>query len=372
MRFDKKVAILSLFASMTFVAISGATVGTLAWYAYTKNVTMSFQGTSVSSSLLLRVGLVDDGHFLSDDSVTNYNLSRESNDTHSIVWSNSANGFDPDALKEYLENSPYSYNHLYPVSSHSRSLSENGNLTLYSAPERGETYNEVEANKKHYVQLPFAFKVLGNNNENLNNRDIWLTDATVKASGNNVDKAVRVFIETPSKKFIMNPSDHGTDDSYTYVGGLLDLDNDGTYDYDVETKKELMYGEYTGTLTHQSTPYGTPYDDADFDNVNNTPYTTKRNTFYAKHNEKSYLANLDSVTPKKAEYHPFGKVNPSSSGDGIYYEGDTGIKIATTNSGAKVGYSTFTIYLEGWDHAIIDTAIGCTFSLGLEFNTNRL
>ena len=81
--------------------------------------------------------------------------------------------------------------------------------------------------------------------------------------------------------------------------------------------------------------------------------------------------NYQNLTYKTAEYHALGKVKPSLDDNGNFIEGDSGVVITTTNSVDKVGYVNFTVYLEGWDFAVIDQVIGYKFSLGLEFNVNR-
>ena len=76
-----------------------------------------------------------------------------------------------------------------------------------------------------------------------------------------------------------------------------------------------------------------------------------------------------------AEYETFGTIKPKTNGSGDYYE-DTehgiGKKICTTNSAGGVGYATFSIYIEGWDHAVVDKASGYSFNLGLKFEVNRI
>ena len=49
-----------------------------------------------------------------------------------------------------------------------------------------------------------------------------------------------------------------------------------------------------------------------------------------------------------------------------------GKPIAITDSTSKIGYSTLTIYLEGWDHSVIDQAIGYQFNLGITFEIDRV
>ena len=60
MRKDKKVSLgLVGLAVLTATALLATTAGSLAWYAYSRNVYFSFVGTSVAKSALLNIGLVD-------------------------------------------------------------------------------------------------------------------------------------------------------------------------------------------------------------------------------------------------------------------------------------------------------------------------
>ena len=372
MKLDKKSAVLCLLALTSVVGIAGSTAGSLAWYAYSKEVSLSYVGTSISTSLLLNIGIIDDDGYLSDEQIEQYHLVKETNDTHTVLWSKSATGFPVDMLQDYLTISPYAVNELYPVSSHSRTLSSNDDLSLYRAIEHGELNTNTAASLKHYVSLPLAFKVLGSDNTKVANQNIWLTDATVQATGANADKAVRIFMDNGVDKFIMNPSDKSTSDGYTRVGGLLDLDDDHMYDYDIRTHQEYIYGEYSGSPLYNDEIYGVDEDHAPLDNINDTPYTDSPSSFLAKHDYYSYCVDTDSVNFKKAEYHSFGRVKPSVDSNGNYYAGTTGIPVARTSSEDSIGYLNLTIYLEGWDHSIINQAYGHSFNLGLEFQINRL
>ena len=109
-----------------------------------------------------------------------------------------------------------------------------------------------------------------------------------------------------------------------------------------------------------------------FTNINGVTDTSEKSTFYAKHAPGvSYLENLTSVAPKVAEYYCFGKVKPDVKENGEYYAGSHGLPICSTSSGSKIGYSTFTIYIEGWDHSVVDKAAGYQFNLGLKFEIDR-
>ena len=355
--------------AITALSVFGSTAGSLAWYAYSRSTRVNFIGTSIANSALLHVGLVDDAHYLSDEKVAGYNLVREEYDNHSIVFSRATDGLDYHVLQDYLFFSEYSVNLLFPLTTQSRTISDQTSLKLYESPLHGETTINKEAKKSHYVKLPLAFRMVDNNGNHLE-EDVWLTSSNVQASGHNIDQAVRIFVENSQRKFLMKPADSHTTTGTTKVGGILDLDGDGTYDYNTTTKKELYYGQYTGDLEYADEEYGIPKTTAPYDNVNGVTDTTE-STFYSKHNEEAYIIDQSKVSPKTVEYQTLGTVKPSVNSNGKYYEGATGLKMTTTNSDDGIGYVTLTIFIEGWDHVVVDKAANYSFNLSLKFEVSR-
>lgn len=387
---ERNKSLLLAFAASGIVTLGviGSTTGTIAWYAYSASVKISYVGTSVKKSEILSVGLVDDLSYIDNDHLVQFNLTRENmieneglpnEKVHSIVWTNSSTGFPLEAIREYLYHSPYGVDELSPVSSLSRALDSNDDFKLYRSPDYGDEVVTKETKKEEYVVLPFAYKVTGSDDQLVANHDIWLTDVSVQAAGGvHVDEAVRVFVQNDTRKFIFKPADTTTNNSgSTRIGGLLDLDGDGTYDYNKQSGNEYVYGDYTvnrNTITYSDDPYGQPWASADYDNVNHTPYE-EQSTFYAKHGEAALTAIYDESKFGVAEYYTFHKIKPGKNASGDFYEGDTGIKMATTNvltDKGHIGFATFTIYLEGWDHAVTDVEVGHSFNLGLQFEVNRL
>lgn len=355
--------------AFTIFTVVGSTAGTLAWYVYSRTARVSFQGTSVAKSSLLSVGIVDDSHYLSDEKVAYYNLTRETYDGHSIVFTHKVDGIDYHVIQDYLFNSPYAINILLPITTQARSLNAAEDLFLYESPIHGDTTIDTPALSNHYVKLPLAFLMKDSNNDNIEDVDVWLTAADTQASGENIDQALRMYVETSQRKFLMKPADKGTSAGSTKVGGPLDLDGDGTYDYNLSTRKEMYYGQCTGTFNWPESEYGEPIETAPYDNVNGVT-DLRESTFYSKHNQFAYVPNYSDIFPFRAEYQPFGKVKPSVDENGNFIEGDTGFKIATTDSSDGVGYVTFTIFIEGWDHVIVDRASNYSFNLSLEFKVN--
>ena len=362
---------LGMFIGITFTALSvvGSTAGSLAWYAYSRAVRVSFQGTSVAKSSLLSVGIVDDSHYLTSEKEAEYGLTREEYDGHSIVFTTKVDGIDYHVIQDYLFNSPYAVNMLLPLTTNARAVGDQSALTLYESPVHGQTSMTTLADTTHYVKLPLAFKMEDSNGDNIEDIDIWLTSANTQASGENIDQALRLFVENSQRKFLMKPADKGVNTGTTRVGGPLDLDNDGTYDYNLSNHHELYYGQVSGDFVWASEKYGVPFDEAPLVNINGVSNLTE-STFYSRHNEDAILPDYSLLHPAYVEYVPFGKVKPSVVNN-QYVEGDTGIKIACTDSTDSVGYVTFTIFIEGWDHVVIDQAANYSFNLSLEFKVKN-
>ena len=262
---DKKITLgLIGGALLTVSALVGSVAGSLAWYAYSRQVLFSYVGTSVQKSILLNVGLVDDEGYLSDTKVQQYDLVRETYDGHSIVFTQATKGLDTGAIIDYLTASPYATNMLFPVTTRDRAIDATSNLTLYKSPDYGETTLSRTANESDYVKLPFAFKIDDENSATISNKSVWLTEAVVEATGENINQSVRVFVENSQRKFLMKPLDQSMTTGETKVGGLLDLDGDKTYDFDKLHYDEYYYGDYTGSLTHDTNKYGVPFDVAQY------------------------------------------------------------------------------------------------------------
>ena len=368
---------LTLMTVTTAVSLLATTVGSLAWYAYSRSVTFSFIGTSVAKSALLSVGLVDDHNYLSDQDLEEFGLVRETHDNHSICFTSSKNGFSVLAIRKYLFNSPNAVDKLFPLTTQSRALNDESELELYKNPEYGETSLSVRADPSEYVVLPFAFKIIDEESEYVADKKVWLTEAVCQAE-EGIHDSLRIYVEGTDRNFLMRPADASTNSGFTFVGGVLDLDGDGTYDYSKSNFKEYVYGQFEDEVSHSASKYGIPKEDAPLANVNNVSDPNTPSTFLAKHNEVAYIAQYSAdptdsgVHPLKAEFETFGTVKPSVRENGEYYIGDTGIPLASTNSGSKIGYTTMTIFIEGWDHSVVDKAAGYQFNLGLRFEIDRL
>ena len=360
------LGMMSLFTALTLI---GGVAGSLAWYAYSRTVRFSFVGTTVSKSALLGVGLVDDDNYFTDQDLIDYNLYRETHDTHTIVFTRSRNGFSLQAIQKYLFKSPHAVEKLFPLTTRARAINDQSTLQLYKSPEYSVTDLTSPASPSDYVVLPFAFKIIDEQSDYVADKKVWLTDAVCTAQ-ENIQNSVRVYVEGTNRNFLMKPADGANQTGSTKVGGVLDLDGDGTYDYNKNTMEEYCYGDFTNTPTHSTTPYPEEIPPV-YDNVNGVT-DLHASTFYAAHKTDVYTADIASAQPLVQEYETFGTVKPNESSDGHYYAGDHGIPICATANNSKIGYATFTIFVEGWDHSVVDKAAGYSFNLGLTFAIDRI
>lgn len=368
---SKKLSVrLALLVGLSSVALFGATTGALAWYAYSRSVQFSFVGTTVTKSSLLNVGLVDTYESFQPSELEEFELTKEIHDGKIIYFSKSKSGISLKAIQTYLFNHDYAVSQLSPVTTMARSLSAQTDLDLYKSPEYSETVLDTPAQSNDYSKIPFAFKIIGDDATYVEGKSVWLTEAVCEAQ-RNIQDAVRVYVEGTSQNFMFRPVAQSAGTGETSVGGLLDLDSDGYYDYNKSTYEEFLYGNFTEAPDISSTGYPDDPEHDVLDDINGTG-AIEASTFLAKHMPSvSYYSDFTTKSPQKAEYYNFGQVKPSIKPTGEYYVGDTGIPICSTNSGSKIGYATFTIFVEGWDHSVIDTAAGYSFNLGLRFEIDR-
>jgi len=373
---DKKLSLrLGILAGLVSISLIGATAGSLAWYAYSRVVTFSFIGTSVSSSSLLSVGLIDEDECFDSTDLATWDLAYETVEKGSedvtVIFSKSRNGFEVNALRKYLTHYEYAVDRLYPVTSKGRAIDATGELQLFKAPESTETSFANRAPHSNYVYLPFVFKVDSDNTDYVVNKNIWITDSVVQAQ-RSIEDSIRVYVDGQNK-FLMKPFDTENRTGSTKVGGLLDLDGDGYYDYNSSTNTEYCYGSFGSAPTISDSGY--PNDEAhnQLVDINETGANTA-STFLAKHRPGVlYATSFPNPGPDLAYYYSYGKVKPSVDGNGNYVSNANG-GLAVARTGADNGYAfaDFTIYIEGWDHSIIDSNAGYDFNLGLTFEVDRI
>ena len=139
-------------AVATIVSVLGSVAGSLAWYAYSRSVLFSYVGTSVQKTLLLNMGIVDNGRCITNATIARENLVREQHGTDSIVFTQSKNGLELSVIQEYLRNSNHAVNVLFPVTTKDRAIDATSGITLYKAPDYGDTSIATRADTNEYVE----------------------------------------------------------------------------------------------------------------------------------------------------------------------------------------------------------------------------
>ena len=355
-------------------AFAGTISGSIAWYAYSTRVAITYSGTSVAESIQLQIGLVSEQDFTVDDQGHDlgFNLTIEEvvGEPYDYYWAKAGTGFSAEAIQAFLKaEHRYSVTELRPITTREYDGSD---FNLYRAPVRGAAHMTQIAPETHYSHVPFIFRIIDANGNYAKNADIWLTGVNVAAAGENqnIREAVRLYFSEGSNNLVLNPSSELATIGYTKVAGLLDLNVDGAYD--ALDGKEIMYGDYTNepVVTGTATADNHFDDPTVFDDVNQT-HQTKKSTFVAEHQKGMQYYDTAAVTncaPKLAQYETLNTIKPVDT-DG-YLSGGTPL----TRTGAVDGLARLdvTIYLEGWDHVVIDEEIGHSFNLGLRFQINRV
>ena len=381
MKSSKRSSLFLVGAALTtFIAFVGTTTGTLAWYAYSTRVSLSYTGTSVSATEQLQIGINDPTGYISASVISANNYERDENN---IVWAPPGVGFTSAVISSYLASKgslttdiggeTYA-NCLTPMTSKERALTSTDDINLISAPVAFNEENNSPAETRYYSVLPFAFRIIDNNSNYLGGKKIWISDAKAITSGSaHIHESLRVFARDPNataRTFLLNPSSE--DSGYNTVAGMLDLDGDGYYDRVYNTSDynyyEIIYGKnsYEGTPVYSDTALAA---DSALVDINDTG-ASEANTFYAKHQEGTFTTTYAGLDLHRAYYYGYTDVRPTVDDATGSFTG--GLPVTITDETTKIGFSTLTIYLEGWDHSVIDQAIGYKFSLGITFEIDRV
>lgn len=376
---------------LTFAGLVGSISGSLAWWAYSTRVSASYQGTSVNTSEQLQIGLkLDVTKFDTAEKVkalTDLGLVEDTPDgetEYRYMFAEAGGGLPAPVIKTYLETEGvYAVDELTPVTT--RVYTTGNELTLYESLIAGHSINTQIAQTKKYVHLPFLFRIVKLNPVSIDDqyaggRKIYLSKILAEADSENasstISNALRVYFDNgnAAERFILNPSDaSGNLTGKTNVCGLLSIGGSaGLYDVDGDGK-EVLYGDYTGgepaTSTQDTEP--TTLDDVNGVGADAATLADLNNftTFLAAHKEGSTiytsLADVEGgFTKGTQEYKTMTAIAPDSS-QAILSGGQ--VLCETANSGNYLAELDATVWLEGWDHAVIDQQNSHKFNLGLQF-----
>ena len=383
MKLKKSSLSLAILGIGTIVSFAGALSSTLAWFAYSTNVNVQMKGTAVSETEQLQVGLKTDITF-SNEMMEEYNLVSVTENSEKYIFAAPGAGFDSSLINYYLSHEGYASNTLIPVTS--KKYDNGDNLSLKCAPQAGQPQLTIDAPHDQYAKIPFAFRVVrtdrAGNHTYVTNQSIWISNAKAIADNGatQIYKAVRVHFsgkkfnasnELVDNKFIFNPSASASAQRYTNVAGLLNLNNDDYYDlYDGSygiNGTEIVYGDYDGTL-----PTTTHIDsDSAIADVNGTGNTSSVTTFTAKHLGGNFVyTSLEGITPHKANFKTLSDIKPTTDSNGFLTGGE--VLTVTSNTTNAIADLEATVYIEGWDHSVINEEAEHKFFLGMTFEINRV
>lgn len=331
-----KPVLITLISALV-ISVFGSAIGSYCWYEYTARANATYSGTAAGTTDKLSIGLISENKLENFD--IQHSLKEDSTSLPGsyIYWAIQEQSLGSNAILDYETRRGYASNQMLATSSLSNNTGDA--ISLHQAPTYLTHSDRSLAAKSAYSNIRFAFKVptsqVGFN--------INIRNSTIKCDCD-VKEGVRIHFSNPTSEtssFIFNPSSQN--DGATNVGGLLNLNTkvDDLYDYEIGTDREYIYGEVEN-VTYSGEKY-TGQKEVDPADIT---------TFKSNH-KAGYL--IPTITPKKATYlgtqSVFGR-QPITSTDPI-----TGIAEANA-----------TIYLEGWDHSVIDKNIGYSYDLKLEFS----
>ena len=376
---------------LTFAGFVGSISGSLAWWAYSTRVSASYQGTSVTTSEQLQIGFkLDVTKFdtaakvkaLTDLGLVEDTPEGETN--YRYVFAKAGGGLSALEIKTYLEQEgTYAIDELVPVTS--RTYATGQEFTLYESLIAGNEKNTEIALESKYVHIPFVFRILklnavNNNDSYAGGRLIYLSKVIADADSDNPNSTIanglRIHFDNGTDSFILNPSDTSTNDTgKTNVCGLLSIGGvKGYYDVD-STGTEILYGDYTGSKPATSVQAVAPTSMSDVNGTGADSATladmSKTTTFLAAHRQGATIyPSLEDVNTeggfKKGtqEYKTMHAIAPDSS-TAVLSGGQP--LCETAESGNHLAELDAVIWLEGWDHSVIDTQASHKFNLGLQF-----
>ena len=338
MKRNKKLAVSVISFALAFTCLIG---GTYAWYVVSNTAKAEFVGKTAQASEGLSFGVVAKNKVFD-----------ENNAEANVVWAENNETIN---LNSYAPTDGF-----FPLTS--RTYADGDVLSLYEAPKYLTPLNTTKATKG-FAQFELVFK------SKKANAAIYLDEALTSFSDTSTNRSVlkslRIGFESVDAKTIYNPDPTRGLTESTNVGGRMDLNGDGVWDYDYDLADhkdkyaEIVYGDATG-VTYTTTQPG----DAIVPNPLSNPdalvgKSVKQNDYHketeyvsgltagtqASHGSKYYIHNATA----SAENHPL--VKTSIEKDGYYY-----------------GALKVTMWIEGWDPACrYDLTAGKDFSYNFGF-----
>ena len=372
--------VIGILGLSSVAALVGSISGTIAWYAYSTRALVSYNGTSVSSTTQLQIGIKSDVQInkYTDENFSLRDITEHvqfAGDTNHYYFMKVGSGGMPAAfINAYLEEKGYATNILEPLSSYGYETGDDIDLRNRPTTNKPEIVPSAAEITK-YVYIPFVFRVISNTTNNIeyvDNHEIFLTEAKAVAAsdGQYINESIRLYIDrTNGDNYILNPNK--TSNGSTKVAGVLDLSDDGLFDYDSYTNREYIYGDYDIEDNYDLDDCYMPglANTSDLVDINGSGITNEATTFTSRHYKGiEYFAGIEDnhIIPHLAKYLGTHTIAQKTAG---LWGGDYAV-CKTDENNHHLGTFNMTVYLEGWDFSVIDKELTHEFNLGLTFEIN--
>ena len=336
------------------VTLAGLVCGTFAWYTYATRAQFqeAYKGTTVTDAGFLRIGLVSPHRLWDCD---RYNLEMDDSflySTYKYIYWSASNNLSAESINYVISAEESGTTVIEPTTSGSNdAINENG-FHLYKKPVWSDPYqinSGYYAHTSSYVSIQFIFKIAASEGGS-SNANVYFSDCVLSTSNDSnleaqIHKAVRFHIKNAQSSIIVSPSSQ--DDGENNVGGILDLDGDGFYDFNPNNLREVVYGESANESTYFDNP---TLEDGNIPKGETT-------SFLANHKKGVYALNEDSFEPKTVSYFGISRLLSRE------------YPMATPDSRfGGLSYGELDIYLEGWDTHLTNEEEESAFNLDLSFS----
>ena len=333
-------------ATILSIALAGSTCGTFAWFMYTTRakVIEDLEGVTIGAGNL-EVGILSEADLPEAEL---YGLIKDDSNPNQTIYWFIGHTMEPDTLGYVLSANDYATNTLIPVTT--RKYANGDDFNLFSTPKVDSNDEDEEAIKKGQIYLPLVFRysdILEDEEVYIPNQNISISQVKLEVLENDshIHEAVRIHTDNRAgSTHLINPSSQ--EDGSTNVGGILDLNGDGYYDYWSESGGvyEHLYGQVAES-NYKANP------EVDDTQVGPLP---NQNAFVAGHKQGVYA--LDSYVPETADY------------EGFYGYRNKRKWVTTTNPQTNnYAYLDLSIFIEGWDIHVINREIEVPFAMEIKF-----
>lgn len=351
-----KSRLISFSAAILFnISLAAIVCGTFAYYTYATRTGLQkeYHGTTVGDIGSLQAGLVSEVQI---EDCFDYDLTEDArtlaDEGKFIYWC--LETISARTINHVLEANGYATTEMYPVTTGAfdSETQSPDSFKLYKSPSYLRNYNKHNithvADTFNYSVLDFVFRFEDVNNigQYLTGYNVFLSRFQIETAeeGHELYKSVRFYYTNGYEGHLINPTSrvNGTD----IVGGVLDLNADGFYDYFDYSSEEIVYGEF------------------DHCDINSTKTLEDDNldpegldSFNAKHKGGVYALNESTFVPKTVNYLGIDRL--TSRAEPITF---------TDPDYHNLGHFKMYLYFEGWDRHVINKEIGFGYNLDLSFS----